>query len=260
MKTETVLLIGQEAGNKRELFEAHADRLTRQTTIDEVELAIYEDELTVELRDQIRSIAADRVYVVPLSLAHTYDTIDYIPRVISYLSGEVRFCEPLGRSAAITEIILERAAAARPAGDNVSLVLVGFGSSSKPYHRQAVEYHASRIRDCTEYGEVVTCYLIQNPAVECVRYNVSKQHTVAVPLFLSQTEATERRIPEKLELSRGSIEYTTPLGNHPRITAAIHGEVEKQRALASHSASAPHEEQLNLTRYPIATDGEGKSS
>lgn len=260
MTTETLLLIGRDAGNTRDVLGVHADRLARCASVDDVEVGVYESEPVPELRDRLRSIAADRVYAVPLSTAHTHDTIDRVPRALSYVPGEVRYCEPLGRSPAVTEVIHERAADARPAAGDVSLVLVGFGSSSKPYHRQTVDYHASRLRERTDYGEVVTCYLIQNPTVECVRYNVSKRHTVAVPLFVSRTEATERRIPEKLELSRGGVEYTAPLGSHPRITDAIRGEVEKRRALASDDApgSTALAGQVPSTRPPVATDGEGE--
>lgn len=259
MTTETLLLVGRDVGNTRDVLEVHAARLARRATVDTVEVAVYENEPSSELRDQLRSITADRVYAVPLSVAHTHDTIDRIPRALSYLSGEVRYCEPPGRSPAVTEGILDRAEGARPAADDVSLVLVGFGSSSKPYHRQTVDYHASRVRERTDYGEVVTCYLIQNPTVECVRYTVSKRHTVAVPLFVSRTEATERRIPEKLELSRGGLEYTAPLGSHPRVTDAIYGEVEKHRALAADGtpASSTLGGAVSPTRPPIATDGEG---
>ncbi|WP_244531651.1 sirohydrochlorin chelatase [Halogranum amylolyticum] len=156
-------------------------------------------------------------------------------------------------------MLLEKASTHVPATGETSLVLVGFGSSSKPYHRQAANYHAARLREQSDYGEVLTCYLIQNPTVECIRYNVSNPRAVAVPLFVSRTEATERRVPEELELDRGGIEYADPFGDHPRITDAIHAEVEKQRALAygDTSASRSFEAQLTRTCRPVATDGEG---
>ncbi|MFC7197472.1 sirohydrochlorin chelatase [Halosimplex aquaticum] len=97
----------------------------------------------------------------------------------------------------------------------MSLVLVGFGSSSKPHHRRTADYHAERLRERTDYGAVLTCYLLQNPAVECVRYGVSTDRAVAVPLFLARSEATEERVPTELELDRGGIEYAEPLGAHP---------------------------------------------
>lgn len=261
MTTETLLLVGRDAGDTRDVLACHAERLVRRTAVDGVEVAAYCDEPTADLRDRLGSMTADRVYAVPLSVAHTHDTVDRIPRALSYVPGEVRYCEPPGRSPAVTDAILDRAGDALLAAEGVSLVLVGFGSSSKPYHRRTLDYHARRLREGSDYGEVVTCYLIQNPTVECVRYNVSKPRTVAVPLFVSRTEATERRVPEKLELSRGGVEYTAPLGRHPRVTDAIHAEVEKQRALAADGAAESDTTRgLAVHTLPaIATDGEGGS-
>lgn len=259
MNSESVLLIGRETRNAREVLAAHADRLGRRDVADDVEVATYESEPVRELRGRFEAIGADTVYAVPMAAAHTFETTNGVPAALSYVSGDVHYCEPLGRSPAVTEVIAERGEYLVPASSDVSLILVGFGSSSKPFHRQTADYHAARLRERSDYGEVLTCYLLQNPAVECVRYNADRDRSVAVPLFLTRTEATETRIPEELELARGGVEYADPLGEHPRITDAVHAEVEKQRALAS-EATAPvttFEGELARTRHPVATDGEG---
>lgn len=259
MSSEALLLIGRGTPHTRDVFETHADRLIQRDLVDEVHTATYETEPVRELRGQLAAVAADRVYAVPMCAAHTFDTIDDIPAALSYVSGDVQYCEPIGRSPVVTDLLLQRASNSIPATDDVSLVLIGFGSSSKPYHRQMAEYHAARIREQSEYGEVVSCYLLQNPTVECVRYNISNSRAVAVPLFLARNEATEEQIPEKLELERGGIEYADPFGEHANITDAIHAALEKQRVLAlgGDSPSASFEAQLPRNRSPVVTDGEG---
>jgi len=259
MTTESILLIGRNTRNAHEVLEAHAGRLSRRSVVDDVKIATYESEPIHELKEEFERISADTVYAVPMCAAHSHDTIDGIPAALSYVSGGVHYCEPLGQSPAVTEVIEEKGASLVPASDDISLILVGFGSSSKPYHRQMTDYHAARLREQSEYGEVVTCYLLQNPTVECVRYNTTTNQSVAVPLFLTRNEATESRIPDELELTRGGIEYADPLGAHPRITDAVHAEVEKQRALAGDDAAsaASFEARLTQTRRPVATDGEG---
>jgi sirohydrochlorin ferrochelatase len=258
MTTESLLLIGRNARNAREVLEAHAGRLARRSVVDDVEIATYESEPIRELRDQFERVSADRVYAVPMCAAHSHDTVKSVPAALSALPGEVHYCEPLGQSPAITEVIAQRGANLVPASEDVSLILVGFGSSSKPYHRETADYHATRLREQSAYGEVLTCYLIQNPTADCVRYNTTTERSVAVPLFLTRTEATESRIPDELELSRGGIEYADPLGTHPRVTDAVHAEVAKQRALAGDdTASARFEARLTQTQRPVATDGEG---
>lgn len=261
MTTESLLLIGRETGNAHELFETHAERLARRSNLDDVEVATYESDPVRELRAQFEALSTDRIYAIPMRAAHAHETIEDVPAALSSIPGNVRYCEPLGRSPAVTEVLRKRAMNLVPAAEDVSLVIVGFGSSSKPYHRQTAEYHAARLRDGSDYGEVLTCYLLQNPAVECVRYNVSKRRAVAVPLFVTHSKATDEQVPDALELGRGGIEYADPFGTHSQITDAIHAEVEKQRALAveESSASVSFETQLTRTRRPVATDGKGFS-
>lgn len=258
MTSDAILLIGRETRNAHEVLDAHADRLGRRALVDEVEVATYESEPIRELRGELERLSAESVYAVPMCVAHGHDTLTGVPAALSYVPGEVHYCEPVGRSPAVTQVIAEQGTDRVPAADDVSLILVGFGSSSKPYHRQTTDYHATRLREQSGYGEVLTCYLLQNPAVECVRYNATKERSVAVPLFLTRTEATERRIPDELDLARGGIEYADPFGAHPRITDAVHAEVEKQRALAFDGTSPAASFEAQLTRRrPVATDGDG---
>lgn len=258
MPTDALLLIGRDTTHAQQVFETHANRLERRSTLDEVQIATYETEPVRELRDQLTTLSSDRVYAMPMVTAHTFETLRDIPAALSYVPGDVQYCEPLGQSPVVTEVLVERASEHIPPEEDTSIVLVSFGSSSKPYYRQVTEYHAARLRDQSAYGEVVTCYLLQNPAVECARYNVSNSRIVAVPVFPARTQATEEEIPEKLELERGGIEYAEPFGTHSRITDAIAAELEKQRVLAAESApTESFEAQLTRNRRPVATDGEG---
>ncbi|MDS0261471.1 sirohydrochlorin chelatase [Haloarcula sp. S1CR25-12] len=261
MTTESILLVGRDAEGFEALAETHAQRLRARTDVESVAVATYETEPVRELRDTFEAIPADTVYAVPMCAAHTHDTTTEVPAALSYVPGTVRYCEPLGQSPAITDVLAERGREQLAPGSDASLVLVGFGSSSKPYQQQTTDYHATRLREQSGYEAVRTCYLLQNPAVECVRYNVPTDRAVAVPLFLGRSEATERRIPAALELARGGIEYADPLLDHPGVTDAIAAEVEKQRALAA-DASSPvrsFEATLTATQQPVATDGDGSA-
>lgn len=258
MTDDTLLLIGRETPHARDAFETHAQRLRSRDVVDSVRVALYEHEPARELSDLFAEITADTVYALPMFVAHVHDTTSAIPGALSYLSGDVRYCEPIGRSSAITSVLAEQASDCVPASDDTSLLLVGFGSSSAPYQRQTAEYHAARLREWTDYGEVVTCYLLQNPAVECARYNVSNDRVVAVPLFVARNPATEEEIPAKLELDRGGIAYADTLGTRPGLTDAIHAEVETQRVFASARASPPSfEASLAADARALATDGRG---
>jgi len=261
MTTESILLIGRGTEQVRDVLETHRDRLSERADVESVDLATYEHEPIRELKSQFEQLSADVVYAVPMCAAHNHETTNDIPAALSYVPGTVRYCEPIGQSPAVTDVLEDRGTGLVPAGAESSLILVSFGSSSKPYGRQTTDYHATRLREQSSYDTVLTCYLLQNPAVECVRYNVPTSRAVAVPLFMTRTEATEERIPAKLELERGGIQYADPLGEHPRVTDAVHAEVEKQRTLAVDDSDGAGSFEANLTRTnrPMATDGDGTS-
>lgn len=258
MTEETIILIGRDTGNRAEVFETHAGRLADRAAVDRVETATYDSEPVQELRQQFRDVTADRVYAIPMCMAHNHDTTRGIPAALSHIPGDVTYCQPPGRTETMTEVIEQKASSLVSPERNVTLVLVGFGSNSRPDRRQMTEYHASRLRETTAYGEVESCYLLQNPAVECVRYNITNPIAVAVPLFLGRSEATAKRIPAKLELGRGGIEYASPLETHPRITDVLHAEFEKQRAL-DRPSTGRFEAELARSQRPVATDGDGQS-
>ncbi len=259
MTKDALVLIGREGTHAPETLRTHANRLDRRGDVDAVHVATYADEPARELRAELGSLRADRFFVLPATMAHSRDTTDVLPGAFPSLSGPVRYCEPIGRSPVLTRLIVERAAELVDPGEDATLVLVGQGNSSQPYNRQMTEYHATRIAAESDYADVVTCYLLQNPAVECVRYNVSTSTAVAVPLFLTANETTESRIPAKLELDRGGIAYADPFGDHPVVTDAIQAELERQRVFAGTDSSRPasFEDALAQNYQSLATDGEG---
>lgn len=258
MTTDAILLLGRDTGTARDVLATHADRLATRTDADHVRIATYESEPTHELADELATIDADDVYAVPMVTAHSHDTLDRLPGALTHVPGDVHYCEPVGQSPAITDVIADRATAALPDTQDNSLVLVAFGSSTKPYHRQTTNYHAARLRETTDYDEVLTCYVLQNPTVECVRYNVANDRAVATPLFIASDETTTDRIPDALELDRTEMAYAAPLGTHERVTDAIHGEVAKQRALAADQPTPRSlEAGLSSTQRPVVTDGDG---
>lgn len=257
MIIESILLIGRNTRNVHEVLETYAEQLSRHAVVDDVE--IYENEPIRELRRQFKQLSADSVYAVPRCVAHTHDTINDVPAALSYVVRNVHYCERLGQNPAVTEVIKERRSDLSPISYNVYFILLNFEYTSKPYSRQITDYHAVRLREQSGYGEVLTCYRLQNPDVECVRHNVTKERTIAIPLFLMRTEATEDRIPEELDLARGGIEYAYSFQVYPQITDAVQAEVEKQRTLPFNNISpaTSFEGQLTRTQHPVTSNEAG---
>ncbi|WP_200531683.1 CbiX/SirB N-terminal domain-containing protein [Halorubrum sp. LN27] len=248
MPRETLLLVGRDPVGP--VAERHAERLRDAGIADRVVTATYEREPESELGEALADVRGERIYAVPLCFAHTYETLKAVPRALSRLAGEVRYCDPVGRSPAVTEAIRTRA---RAASDADALVLVAFGNSRDDHARRAATFHAGRLRG--EFDEVRTAYLVQNPAVECARYTLEGDRAVACPLFVADCEATRNRIPEQLELHRGGIDYADPFGADDAVTDAISVAVERARANADISTPSPD---LVADADPVATDGGGR--
>ena len=234
--TDALLLVGRQ--HTREVAEAHASRLRERGAADHVDVATYG-------RDPAELSASTDIdgetYVVPMAAAPDRDTTRDIPGALP----TAHHCEPVGVSPAVSRALADRARETVAAGPDASLAVVAFGDTSRAGQRRATEAHVSRLRETTQYGEVTAAYLLQNPAAECVRYNLTGDRAVVVPFFLAPCEETDRALPAKLELDRGGLAYADPLGRHEAITDAIEAEVAKARSLGSGTAAVD----------PVATDG-----
>jgi sirohydrochlorin ferrochelatase len=258
MTDETLLLVGRETGASCAVFETHAARLRRRGCADTVRVVTYEQEPIRELREKLGNVEGSEVYVVPMCTAHTNETTESLPAALSYIDGTVHYCEPVGRNPAVTRALLDRANARLPADEETSLILVGFGNSGSSHHRQAVEYHETRASEQSDYEDVLSCYLVQNPTVECVRYNVATEQAVAVPMAIAPGPVTETEIPAKLDIDRDGISYAEPLGEHSRVTDAIESTVDSKRVLVTADDASTFEDSLLEAQHPVATDGDGR--
>lgn len=253
----TLLLVGRETTSARDVLETHAKRLHRRCAVETVSIATYSDDPYRELRDTLTGIESEETYVVPMCAGHTNETTTDLPAALTQIDGTVHYCEPVGNDPAITEAIDDRARDAVDPGAGVSLVLVGLGNTGATHHRGVLESHAERLRQRTAYATVRGCYLVQNPAVECVRYNVPTERAVAVPLFILPSETTAERIPDKLGVDRGGFVCTDPLGAHEKVTDAVESILDARTAMENGTRPVTFEDALAATSRPVATDGDG---
>lgn len=258
MTRDAIVLLGRDTPHAHETLSTHAQRLRDRNIADEVRVCHYGHEPQIDLRDPLAAVDADRVFAVPMVAAHARETTVDVPAALDCADAVTHYCEPVGRSPAVTAALRDRANAAG-AADADALALVALGSCSQPYYRQVAEYHAGRLRTNSNYEEVTTSFVVQNPAAECLRYNVDANRAVVVPLFVVGGEATDRDIPDRIELDRGGLDYADPLGTHPRLTDAVEAEVAKQRVLARNdAAAATFEGALTANATAMATDGDGR--
>jgi sirohydrochlorin ferrochelatase len=255
--TDALVLVARASPAAPGVLETHARRLRDRGVADAVHTATWREEPGRELRASFTDISADGAFVVPVRAAHARATTDGVPAAFDAVDGVVAYCEPVGPSPAVTDALAARAAEHVTPTADASLLLVGLGSGDQPFERQAADYHASRLRETSGYGEVTSAFLLQNPAVECARYTVSNDRVVAVPLPLIPSTATAEEMPRKLEVDRGGLSYADPLGEHHAITDAIAARVAERRAGAE-TATTSFEDQLARDAQRLAADGDGR--
>lgn len=262
MTQGTLLLIGRQTTESPQLIHTHAARLRDRNVAETVQVETYDETWDGTAGGTETEHGDEPVLAVPLTVAYTNETRHVVASIARRWGEAVSLCDPIGHSPALTEIIAERADECVTRPEETSLLLVGLGSGSLSDQRRTVEYHEQRLRERTAYDEVRSCYVLQDPVVECARYNVSNEAVVAVPVFVAPSPVTTATIPEKLDTDRGGIDYADPIGTHERLTDAIHAEVARRRALEQASADSGSD---RVNRPPavrartVVTDGQGPS-
>lgn len=264
----TLILMGRRMTRSDRTIETHAERLRKRDVAETVRIKRYDDERGIiadgkgsAIKDE--DYSGEDVFLLPMIVAET-NAMTHAIRAVAAGTGSPIICDPIGRSPAVADIIADRASKRIEPAADTSLVLVGLGSSVLPHQHQTLRSHETRLRERTAYGEVRSCYLLQDPTVECLRYNVSNEQIVIVPVFFSSCVATAEEIPAKIDLDfdRSDIEYTEPIGTHPRITDAIHAEVARQHILktaVSDLKPAAIEGLSTVSQNSAVTDGFGPS-
>lgn len=112
---EALLLIGHGSRlpDNESVIEYHARHIGDMGLFDGVYVAFVGAQPGIE--EVLGTITVDRLYVVPVFIAHGVHTREDIPRMLGIEGDrgvrdgmEVVYCEPLGTSPMLTEIILSR--------------------------------------------------------------------------------------------------------------------------------------------------------
>lgn len=205
---------------------AHAERLRERGVVDDIGVGFWKEE--PHLREALRTIASDEVFVVPLFVSEGYFTEEVIPRELR-LSGwsperwdsdgltatavtltatdteqTVRYCGPVGTHPAMTDVIVQRATTvtANPSvGPEMGLAIVGHGTKRNKNSAKAIAYHADRVRARERFADVQALFLDEEPAIETLTDRFETPGVVVVPLFIADGYHTREDIPKALGLT-----------------------------------------------------------
>jgi sirohydrochlorin cobaltochelatase len=213
----------------------HADRIRATGAFEEVREAYWKEEPS--LRNALRTVAGEEVYVVPLFVSEGYFTEEVIPRELRLefeaedwnsdgtsadavaldaadTGQTVHYCGPVGTHDAMSDAIVRRAETVTgdpEVGPGVGLAVVGHGTKRNENSAKAVEYHADRIRERGRFAEVRALFMDEEPEVDDVTDHFDSEDVVVVPLFVADGYHTQEDIPEDMGLvADGREEYDVP--------------------------------------------------
>ncbi|WP_430505020.1 CbiX/SirB N-terminal domain-containing protein [Haloparvum sp. PAK95] len=204
----------------------HADTIRSVGAFDEVRTGFWKEE--PHIREVLRTVEGDEVYVVPLFISEGYFTEQVIPRELR-LSGwdvaewdsdglsadtatlvaedigrEVHYCGPVGTHESMTDVLVRRAETVTgdpDVGDGFGFAVVGHGTERNENSAKAIEYHADRLRELDRFDEVKALYMDEDPEVDDVADFFEADDIVVVPLFVADGFHTQEDIPEDMGLT-----------------------------------------------------------
>jgi sirohydrochlorin cobaltochelatase len=180
----------------------HAAEIMRRGLFGEVYCAFWKEEPS--LREILRMVEGEDVYVVPNFISEGYFTEIVIPREleltgpITRRSGKIiKYCEPVGNDPRMIDLLLHRATevAAGIGPERTSLLIVGHGTHLNEKSAEAAKARASAIRERGPYAEVFAAYMEEPPYIADWRKNTSQPNVVVVPFFIADGLHSYQDIP-----------------------------------------------------------------
>jgi sirohydrochlorin cobaltochelatase len=205
---------------------AHADTIRDVEAFDEVRVGFWKEEPS--LREVLRTVEADDVYVVPLFISEGYFTEQVIPRelrlegwdvsqwdsdglsadsttLVAADTGQtVHYCGPVGTHESMTDVLVRRAESVTgdpDVGAGFGFAVVGHGTERNENSAKAIEYHADRVAAMDRFDEVQALFMDEEPEVDDVTDYFTATDVVVVPLFIADGFHTQEDIPEDMGLT-----------------------------------------------------------
>jgi sirohydrochlorin cobaltochelatase len=180
----------------------HADEIVRRGLFAEVYCTFWKEEPS--LREILRMVEGEDVYVVPNFISEGYFTETVIPRElelagpVTHRAGKIiKYCEPVGNDPRMVDLLLRRAREAAPnvPEEKTSLLIVGHGTSLNEKSAEAAQSQVRAIRDKGLYAEVSEAYMEESPFIADWSQNTTQPNVVVVPFFIADGLHSYQDIP-----------------------------------------------------------------
>jgi sirohydrochlorin cobaltochelatase len=201
----------------------HAEEIRRRGLFAEVHVGFWKEE--PNFRQALRQTACRTVYVVPNFISSGYFTEQVIPRELgltgpkSEVEGRtVYYCQAVGLSPAMTEVLLQRArdvvAATAETCDpkQTCLFICGHGTSLNDNSTKIIYEQTAIIRARGLYADCQAVLMEQSPFVKDWRTLTDCPNVIVVPFFISDGLHSYEDIPVLLGLTHNIREkgFTNP--------------------------------------------------
>jgi sirohydrochlorin cobaltochelatase len=181
---------------------AHADAIRARGIFGEVAVCFWKEEPS--MREVLRMVESDDVYVVPDFISEGYFTRTVIPRELE-LDGAltvrgrrmIKYCEPVGSHPRMTDVLLQRARETAPDAPpaETSLVIVGHGTALNDNSAIAAKEQVRRIGAMGLYGEALAAYMEEPPLVAEWDRLTRCPNVLVVPFFIADGLHSYQDIP-----------------------------------------------------------------
>lgn len=169
------------------------------------------------LPEALDGLSQPRIFIVPFLISGGYFCEEVIPRELGFRQADQKafcrvrqsagqtfhYCEPIGTTARMTDVIQSRATGVlashpfprQPALQDVTLVIAGHGTPLNAASREAVERQATLIRARGEYANVFAAFMEEDPRIAGCWKLAETRNVVVVPFFLSDGMHVREDIP-----------------------------------------------------------------
>ena len=109
----------------------------------------------------------------------------------------LRYCEPVGNHASITEVLLKRASETAPGvpTGETSLLIVGHGTNLNDNSAKAAKKQVALLSELGLYAEILPAYMEEAPLVSDWASMTSQKNVVVIPFFISDGLHSYQDIP-----------------------------------------------------------------
>ncbi len=229
------------------------------------------------MREVLRMVESDTMYVVPVFISEGYFTQTVIPRELELHGFNTRregrmihYCDPVGSHPRMTEALLRRAREVAPnvPREATSLFIVGHGTDLNDNSARAAKEQAARIQALGDYAQVVSSYMEEPPLIADWDKLSNQPHVVIVPFFIADGLHSYQDIPVLIgietelgpaasetgifrrnpyELRGKKLFYASSIGTEPMIAEVILDQVE---ALIRRQPAANQIDQISCRKLP----------